>query len=103
MCGMKSEEQARPECAPQWRESLLNELTNVRLTLVIGKYAMDYHLPSKGQSLTETVQDWRSHWPLVVPMPHPSPRNNIWIAKNPWFTTELLPLLRQQVIEVLGN
>ena len=93
----------RPECAPRWRASLLEHLSNVQLTLVIGKYALDYHLPSSGQSLTETVSHWRLFWPRVVPLPHPSPRNNIWIAKNPWFSADLLPLLRLRVQEALRD
>ena len=91
----------RPECAPKWRSSLLAQLPNVSLTLVIGKYALDYHLPSATQSLTQTVSEWRSHWPSIVPLPHPSPRNNRWLSKNPWFTTDLLPELRGRVLEVL--
>ncbi len=93
----------RPECAPLWRAKLLAQLTNLQLTLVIGKYAMDYHMPSAHQTLTETVAQWRSYWPGIVPLPHPSPRNNIWLAKNPWFSQELLPLLRNRVDEALAN
>lgn len=93
----------RPECAPKWRAVLLKRLTNLRLTLVIGQYAMDYHLPNAKGTLTETVFQWRTDWPSVVPLPHPSPRNNIWIAKNPWFTDELLPRLREQVAIVLRD
>ncbi len=93
----------RPECAPLWRAKLLAQLTNLQLTLVIGKYAMGYHMPSVHQTLTETVAQWRSYWPGIVPLPHPSPRNNIWLAKNPWFSEELLPLLRNRVDEALAN
>jgi uracil-DNA glycosylase len=90
----------RPECAPKWRAPLLSLLTQVRLTVVIGKYAQDYHLQTASESLTDTVSQWRNYWPSVVPLPRPSPRNNIWISKNPWFTADLLPLLRAQVEEV---
>jgi uracil-DNA glycosylase len=93
----------RPECAPAWREKLLRHLKNVRLTLVIGQYAQAYHLPNAGASVTSTVQSWREHWPSVVPLPHPSPRNNLWLRRNPWFEEDLLPLLRARVAEVLGN
>ena len=93
----------RPECAPKWREALLSELTKVQLTLVIGKYALDYHLPDAHGGVTEVVADWRSHWPTVVPLPHPSPRNNIWLSKNPWFAAELLPELRERVAEILRH
>ena len=92
----------RPECAPQWRTPLLNELLAVRLTLVIGKYALKWHLPDAGPSVTEAVRDWRTHWPEVVPLPHPSPRNNRWLVSNPWFVDELLPQLRSRVHELLA-
>ena len=92
----------RPECAPEWRERLLPLLTNLRLTLVIGQYALAYHLPNERASVTEAVQGWRNHWPLTVPLPHPSPRNNLWIKRNPWFENELLPVLRTRVAEVLA-
>ena len=91
----------RTECAPRWRTTLLVHLQEVRLILVIGKYAQDYHLSTAGESLTETVSQWRTYWPSIVPLPHPSPRNNIWISKNPWFKEDLLPLLRAQVEDVL--
>jgi uracil-DNA glycosylase len=92
----------RPECAPAWREKLLARLKGLELTLVIGQYAQDYHLPDAGESLTEVVRAWRKHWPRVLPLPHPSPRNNIWLKKNPWFEAELLPVLRDRVAKVLA-
>ncbi|NJL26703.1 MAG: uracil-DNA glycosylase family protein [Thermoanaerobaculia bacterium] len=93
----------RPECAPAWREALLAELRHLELTLVIGQYALAYHLPETGGSLTEVVLAWRDYWPKVVPLPHPSPRNNLWLRRNPWFETELLPALRGRVAEVLSS
>ncbi|HEY5141516.1 MAG TPA: uracil-DNA glycosylase family protein [Methylococcales bacterium] len=91
----------RPECATQWRRDLLGLLPNLSLTLVIGQYAQGYHLPNASKSVTVTVQNWREHWPSVVPLPHPSPRNNLWLRRNPWFTIELLPALRILITEVL--
>ena len=92
----------RAECAPAWRKQLLSRLRHVRLTLVVGQYAQAYHLQGASKSsLTETVQSWRRYWPGAVPLPHPSPRNNIWLRRNPWFATELLPALRQRVSKVL--
>lgn len=92
----------RPECAPTWRKAVLSELPNIQLTIVVGRYALDYHLPDfKRASVTEVVQAWRQHWPGVVPLPHPSPRNIAWFQRNPWFETELLPVLRARVKEVL--
>ena len=92
----------RPECAPQWRTALLSELVAVRLTLVIGQYALRWHLPEAGSSVTEAVRDWRTVWPDVVPLPHPSPRNNRWLTANAWFADELLPELRTRVRALLA-
>lgn len=91
----------RPECVPAWREKLMTPLKNVKLTLVLGKYAQAYYFPDSFLSVTNTVQSWHEKWPDLVPMPHPSPRNNLWFRRNPWFEAELLPLLRNRVIEVL--
>jgi uracil-DNA glycosylase len=92
----------RQECAPAWRLPLLSHLTNLQLTLVIGQYAMAYHLPNEKASLTDVVQAWRKHWPRIVPLPHPSPRNNIWLKRNPWFEQELIPILQVQVAKLLS-
>lgn len=93
----------RPECAPAWRAALLSHLKNIQFTLVIGRYAQAYHLPHQGASVTEVVQGWRQHWPDTVALPHPSPRNNRWLQRNPWFEEELLPLIRARVAEVLAE
>ncbi len=93
----------RPECAPAWRATLLSRLKNIKLTLVIGQYALAYHLPDEAATVTEAVQSWRKNWPQTVPLPHPSPRNNPWLKRNPWFETELVPLLRSRVTEVLAS
>jgi uracil-DNA glycosylase len=92
----------RPECAPAWRAPLLASLHHLQLTLVIGQYAQDYHLPDTKGTLTQLVQDWRAYWPHTVPLPHPSPRNNLWLKRNPWFEVELLPVLRERVAQVLA-
>ena len=93
----------RPECASAWRAALLSHLKNLKLTLVIGQYAQNYHLPHAATSVTETVQAWRESWPHTVPLPHPSPRNNLWLKRNPWFEKELIPVLRARVSEVLAH
>lgn len=80
----------RPECAPVWRAKLLSHLKKLQLTLVIERYAQDYHLPNEAASVTEVVQAWRKHWPHIVPLPHPSPRNIRWLKRNPWFEEELI-------------
>lgn len=89
----------RPECAEAWRETLLTYLPQVRLTLLIGQYAQKYHLGSKQKkNLTETVKAWREYFKVgMIPLPHPSPRNNIWLKKNAWFQGDVLPALRSRV------
>jgi uracil-DNA glycosylase len=92
----------RPECAPLWRQRILDQLPQIRLTLVIGEYAQRWHLPSsKSTKVTETVAQWRAHWPEIVPMPHPSPRNNIWLKINPWFEADVLAALQQRIAHLL--
>ena len=92
----------RPECASAWRAALLAQLTQLQLTLVIGQYAMAYHMAAHDGSLTDIVRSWRSHWPTVLPLPHPSPRNNLWLRRNPWFEAEVVPALQSRVYEVLA-
>ncbi|WP_427901907.1 uracil-DNA glycosylase family protein [Motilimonas cestriensis] len=91
----------RPECAKLWRERLLAQLQQVELTLVIGKYAQDYHLGGARLSVTDQVRAWQQCWPSIVPLPHPSPRNNIWLRRNSWFESELVPELRKRVSELI--
>jgi uracil-DNA glycosylase len=93
----------RPECAPLWRQRLLDQLPQIELTLVIGEYAQRWHLRSVASTkVSETVAQWRSHWPAVVPMPHPSPRNNIWLKINPWFEADVVPSLQRRVALLLA-
>ncbi|UTF60347.1 uracil-DNA glycosylase family protein [Gilvimarinus sp. DA14] len=92
----------RPECAPLWRNALLERLSNTELTLVIGQYAQAWHLPNMGKTLTERVGRWAEVWPEILPLPHPSGRNNRWLAKNPWFEKEILPALRKRVADILA-
>jgi uracil-DNA glycosylase len=87
----------RAECAPAWREKLLGELRCLEVTLVIGQYAQAYHLDDPKSSVTENVRAWRDYWPERVPLPHPSPRNNLWLRRNPWFEADLVPVLRELV------
>lgn len=99
--GKSGDLRPRPECAPAWRDLLLGHLHHLQATLVVGRYAQAYHISEERLSLTETVRDWRSYWPNRVPLPHPSPRNNLWLNRNPWFKKDLLPMLRRRVAEAL--
>jgi len=91
----------RPECADLWREKILGQLPNIELTLVIGKYAHDWHLGKSKTTLTETVKNWQDFWPEKLPLPHPSPRNNLWLKKNPWFERDVIPELQKRVNTML--
>jgi uracil-DNA glycosylase len=94
----------RRECAPLWRERLFAELKQVRLTLLVGLYAQAWHLKDRRKAtLTETVKAWREYGPDIMPLPHPSWRNNAWVKKNPWFEDELLPVLKRRVVKALGD
>ena len=93
----------RPECAPAWRQPLLDQLPDLELTLVIGQYAIRWHLPEQRGTLTETVRNWKEHRPKVIPLPHPSPRNNLWLRRNPWFEDEVLPYLRKRVRKAIRS
>ncbi|WP_091951609.1 uracil-DNA glycosylase family protein [Methylorubrum salsuginis] len=98
----------RRECAPAWRTELLAGLPRLDLILVIGQYAQAWHLGPRPGGLTETVAGWRdileaSTRPRILPLPHPSWRNNGWLRKNPWFEAELLPVLRAEVEAALTD
>ena len=94
----------RKECAENWREKVLASLENIELTLVVGKFALDWHLGQRQKrTLTQTVEHWREYWPDVLPLPHPSPRNGIWLKKNPWFDDDVLPALRTRVQALLAQ
>lgn len=93
----------RPECAEAWREQLLAQLEQLELTLVIGRYALAYHLPECKGSVTDAVTAWQDYWPTVLPMPHPSPRNQRWLKQNPWFEQQVLPALQQRVSQLLHH
>jgi uracil-DNA glycosylase len=96
----------RRECAATWRASLFARLPKLELMLLVGLYAQRWHLGADARAtLTETVHDWRRISarckPPSIPLPHPSWRNNAWLAANPWFESELLPHLRGVVRKTL--
>lgn len=91
----------RPECAATWRAPLLNELSNLQLTLAVGRFAIDWHLPENYKTVTAATQDWQKHWPRLLALPHPSPRNNRWLRHNPWFEETVVPQLQRRVAQLL--
>lgn len=92
----------RPECRATWHDRIFAQLPELELILCIGQYAIDHHMPGlRKPTLTETVADWRAAGQRYLPLPHPSPRNNIWLKRNPWFDEEVLPELRVRVKHLL--
>ncbi len=93
----------RKECAPQWHPALLEKMTDIKLILLVGSYAQKYYLRKQAKkNLTITVMHFEDYLPTYLPLPHPSPRNNIWMKKNPWFAKDLLPQLKQ-IIKATKN
>lgn len=92
----------RPECAPKWHPILFEHLKEVELVLLIGMYAQHYYLKNKAsKTLTETVKNYHTYLPKYLPLPHPSPRNRLWLINNPWFELDVLPVLKARVKAVL--
>lgn len=93
----------KPICAQTWRQQLISTLPDLQLTLVIGQYAQAWHLPFQQKTLTDTVRDYASYEKSLLPLPHPSPRNNIWLKRNDWFVQDVIPELKARVSKCLGN
>jgi len=88
----------RPECAPLWHPPIRAALPRVQLTLLVGVYAQAYYLgAAREKTVAATVRRWRDYLPDFLPTPHPSPRNRLWLRKNPWFEAEVVPELRRRV------
>ena len=92
----------RPICAETWRKQILKLMPNIKLILVIGQYAQAWHLEKTEKNLTETVKQWKTYGKKIIPLPHPSPRNNIWLKKNPWFIDDVIPSLQTRVVKALN-
>jgi len=113
-----------PQCAQLWQGPFAKHLPNIKLRLLIGLHSQRWHLDKRRKAtLTKTVKAWREYAGIAckendnavgnksdllafmhtidIPLPHPSPRNNIWMAKNAWFEEDLLPSLKQIVVNVL--
>jgi uracil-DNA glycosylase len=94
----------RPECAPLWHPRILPLLPDIRLVLLIGNYAQAAYLSeTRHETLTDTVRAAKDYLPRYLPLPHPSPRNQLWLRRNPWFGKKILPLLRERVAAALAD
>ncbi|NQX92763.1 MAG: uracil-DNA glycosylase family protein [Flavobacteriales bacterium] len=92
----------RKECAPQWHQKVMDQLPNLELILLIGTYAQQYYPEdSVKRTLTDTVKNYEEYLPKYFPLPHPSPRNNIWLAKNEWFSNSLIPSLQNAITKII--
>ncbi len=86
----------RKECAPTWHNLILSYIENPSLTLLIGSYAQAHYLKDQTKiTLTETVENYQEYLPNYFVLPHPSPRNNIWMKKNEWFKHLVIPELQK--------
>ena len=73
-------------------------LPHIRLTLLVGSYAQAYYLGARRKkTLAETVRAREEYLPEFFPLPHSSPRNRLWMKRNPWFEAEVLPQLRRRL------
>lgn len=90
----------RKECVPLWHQKLFDCMNEVELIL-IGQYAQKYYLKNPKQNLTETVRNFNDYLPKYLPLPHPSPRNRIWMKKNSWFETAVIPILQEKTKLIL--
>lgn len=88
--------------AKEYHEPILRELNNIELTILIGKYSMDYYLKGKTKkNLTETVRCFDEYLPKYFPIVHPSPLNFRWQAKNPWYIEDVVPVLKKTIRKIL--
>ncbi|HEM5230072.1 TPA: uracil-DNA glycosylase family protein [Streptococcus suis] len=91
----------RKDFAPKWHPLILDQLPKLELTILVGNYAQTYYLEKSQRNLTERVKHADDYLPTYFPLPHPSPRNNIWQAKNPWFQAEIIPNLQNILMKIL--
>jgi len=93
----------RPECAKAWHKQLLAHFSDVEMTLIIGQYAIDWHVnDGRKMTLTARAKEWTSKFPESLILPHPSPRNNRWLKNNPWFELEVVPAIQTHIQKLLN-
>ena len=96
--GKRGDLPPRPECAPLWHPRFRAALPGIRLTLLVGMHAQAYYLGKRRKkTMAQTVRAFRDYLPEFFPLPHPSPRNRLWMRKHPWFVKEVVPALQRRV------
>ncbi len=93
----------KKECAPLWHSKVFDHLKETKLILLIGSYATNYYLPKDGRNLTQRVENFEDYLPEFWPLPHPSPTNRFWRAKNPWFEQSVVSILQDKVAQILES
>lgn len=101
--GVSGDLPPRKDFAPLWHKRLLDLMPNVQLIILVGQYAQNYYLPGKAKTLTEKVRNYQTFLPDYFPLVHSSPLNFRWLAKNPWFEKELVPVLQKTVAEIIAS
>ena len=92
----------RKDFADKWHPRLLELMPDLKLTILVGSYATKRYLKLKSSaSLTQVVKDYRDYLPEFFPLVHPSPRNQIWMKKNPWFDQTVIPDLQKLVAQIM--
>ena len=89
--------------AEKWHPMILEHLPNIQLTILIGQYAQKYYLPENKDNVTDTVKNYRQFLPHFIPLVHPSPRNQLWMTKNPWFEEQVIPELQILVKQIINK
>ncbi|MFG0291892.1 MAG: uracil-DNA glycosylase family protein [Phycisphaerales bacterium JB050] len=101
--GKSGDLRPRPECAPEWHERFLAGFEAVELTVCLGRYAFERYLSDRFGSVTEAVRSNAQLLPKWAALPHPSPRNNMWLKRNAWFEADVLPVIRRRVRSLLKS
>lgn len=91
----------RKECRARWLDQIISQFIDLKLIILIGQHAVE-HFVGKG-SLDNQIKKFSSGNDSIIILPHPSPRNNIWLAKNSWFEQDTLPLLKEKVQRILND
>ncbi len=89
-----------PICSERWHEKLLQLMPNIEMTLLVGSYAQNRYLGKSKETLAQRVQRWQEFAPTLWPMPHPSPRNQLWLKRNPWFEEDVVSALRESLAQL---